>query len=56
MPTGVEVTFVEPGSRTPIDIEHRGWERLGARGEGWRDRNRMRWPTLLPHFRTAVVR
>jgi hypothetical protein len=54
--TDVEVTFVAEGSRTRIDIEHRGWERLGAGAGDWRDRNRMGWSTLLPHFTAAVVR
>lgn len=28
----VEMRFVPEGSRTRIDFEHRGWERLGERG------------------------
>jgi uncharacterized protein YndB with AHSA1/START domain len=49
--TEVEVTFVDQGNATTrVDIEHRGWERLGAQGETWRDANRGGWSTLLPHY------
>ena len=39
---------------TRVEIEHRGWERLGADGETWRDRNRGGWATLLPHYVAAA--
>ena len=29
-PTEVEVTFRSEGSQTVVELEHRGWERLGA--------------------------
>jgi len=49
--TEVEVRFVAQGSATTrIEIEHRGWERLGDAADQWRDRNRAGWSTLLPHF------
>jgi Activator of Hsp90 ATPase homolog 1-like protein len=49
--TEVEVRFVAQGTATTrIEIEHRGWERLGEVAEQWRDRNRVGWDTLLPHF------
>ena len=36
--TEVEIRFVAQGPRaTRVEIEHRGWERLGASGEDWRD-------------------
>jgi hypothetical protein len=41
-------------TRTLVEIEHLGWERLGAEADVWRDRNRMGWTTLLPHFITAA--
>ena len=41
---------------TTIEIEHRGWERLGTEGEQWRDRNRAGWHHLLPHFAAAITR
>jgi hypothetical protein len=39
---------------TTVEIEHRGWERLGVGGEGQRDANRGGWATLLPHFVAEV--
>ena len=53
--TEVEIRFVPAGSATRVEIEHRGWERLGAEGEDWRDRNRGGWATLLPHYVAAVA-
>lgn len=53
--TEVEIRFVPvERSRTRVEIEHRAWERLGAEGEAWRDRNRGGWSTLLPHYREAA--
>ena len=55
--TEVEVRFVPRGdAATLVEIEHRGWERLGTDGEPWRDRNRGGWATLLPHYMTATMR
>jgi uncharacterized protein YndB with AHSA1/START domain len=55
--TEVEIRFIEQGaSTTLVEIEHRGWERLGAEGEGWRDRNHAGWATLLPHYIAATSR
>jgi uncharacterized protein YndB with AHSA1/START domain len=54
--TEVEIRFVDRGDATTrVEIEHRGWERLGAEGESWRDRNHGGWATLLPHFEAAVA-
>jgi uncharacterized protein YndB with AHSA1/START domain len=53
--TNVEIRFVaRDDGATRVEIEHRGWERLGAEGVDWRDRNRGGWATLLPHYVTAV--
>ena len=62
--TEVEIRFVAQESResqgndgavsTRIEIEHRGWERLGADGDVWRTRNRVGWQSLLPHYLTAI--
>ena len=53
--TDVEIRFIpRGGAATTVEIEHRGWERLGAAGEDWRDRNRGGWATLLPHFVAAA--
>lgn len=55
--TDVEIRFVARGEgETTVEIEHTGWDRLGAVGEGWRDRNHGGWATLLPHFIAAAGR
>ena len=49
--TEVEIAFAPAGEgATEVRIDHRGWERLGARGEPWRDRNRRGWETLVPWY------
>jgi uncharacterized protein YndB with AHSA1/START domain len=53
--TEVEIRFLAQGqAATKIQIEHRGWERLGERGEQWRDRNLAGWQALAPHFLAAI--
>jgi len=55
--TEVENTFCDQGDATTrVDIERRGWERLGARGPDQRDANRSGWSGLLPHFIAACAR
>ena len=55
--TDVEIRFIDRGDGTTrVEIEHRGWERLGAEAETWRDRNHGGWATLLPHYLAAVNR
>jgi len=52
--TEVEIRFSEQGSETTrVEIEHRGWEKLGDRGQGWRDTNRGGWEGTLPHYIAA---
>jgi uncharacterized protein YndB with AHSA1/START domain len=55
--TEVEIRFVgvEPG-RTRVEIEHRGWDALGADAQSWRDRNHGGWSTLLPSYITHAER
>ena len=54
--TEVEIRFVATSpAATRVEIEHRGWERLGPDGPSWRDRNRGGWETLLPHYLAAVT-
>ena len=54
--TEVEIRFTAKGSGgTRIEIEHRGWERLGSKAGQWRDQNRAGWQTLLPHFQAAIA-
>jgi uncharacterized protein YndB with AHSA1/START domain len=53
--TEVEIKFVPLGpARCRLEIEHRGWERLGTDSQSWRDRNLGGWASLLPHFEQAV--
>jgi uncharacterized protein YndB with AHSA1/START domain len=53
--TEVDVRFVaRDGGGTRVEIEHRGWERLGAQGPAWREANKGGWNGLLPHFIEAV--
>jgi hypothetical protein len=54
--TQVEITFIDNhDSTTRVEIEHRGWERLGSRGPQWRDANQAGWNSLLPHFTAACT-
>ena len=53
--TEVEIRFVDAGTDTTrVEIEHRGWEALGAEAETWRDRNHGGWATSLPRFVAAA--
>jgi uncharacterized protein YndB with AHSA1/START domain len=54
--TEVEITFVARDGGTRVEIEHRGWERLGAAGADWRQANTNGWHGLLPHFIAATAR
>jgi hypothetical protein len=55
--TEVEIHFHPHGDRaTRVEIEHRGWERLGAAGDEWRNQNRAGWSSLLPHFQAAATK
>jgi uncharacterized protein YndB with AHSA1/START domain len=54
--TEVEIIFSEDERGARVDIEHRGWERLGALGPDWRQANIGGWSTLLPHYVEAAAR
>jgi uncharacterized protein YndB with AHSA1/START domain len=53
--TEVEIVF-RPlrDDATRVEIEHRGWERLGVKGQEQRDMHGSGWGTLLPHYERAV--
>jgi hypothetical protein len=55
--TDVDIVFNEVAElSTRVDIEHRGWERLGsARGPAWRDANRSGWNGVLPYYVAACT-
>ena len=53
--TEVEITFAAAADgRTAVRIEHRGWERLGAKGPQLRERNVRGWAGLLPAYIAAA--
>jgi hypothetical protein len=55
--TEVEIQFIpSAGDATRVEIEQRGWERLGADGEEYRRRNVHGWSSLLPHFTAAATK
>jgi len=49
-PTEVEVRFTPLGADTRVDLEHRGWERLGASAEESRRSYLNGWPNVLQQF------
>jgi uncharacterized protein YndB with AHSA1/START domain len=53
--TEVDVSFAPAGTATVVTIVHRGWDRLGSRGDGLRERNQRGWAGLLPHYRAATA-
>jgi hypothetical protein len=54
--TEVEIQFLPVGNAaTRVEIEHRGWESLGGVADERRERNRVGWATLLPHFEAATA-
>ncbi len=54
--TEVEIRFRDRGdATTQVEIEHRGWDRLGATGPARRDANGAGWAGVLPHFVTACA-
>jgi uncharacterized protein YndB with AHSA1/START domain len=54
--TEVDISF-EPqtGDRTLVQIEHRGWELLGASGASRREGNIAGWGGVLPFFIAAAA-
>ena len=49
-PTELEVTFTTDGENTRVDLEHRGWERLGAMAEEARSGYGENWNGVLALF------
>jgi len=55
--TEVEIQFISVApDAARLEIVHAGWERLGAAGNDWRDRNLGGWNGLLPSFVSAAER
>jgi uncharacterized protein YndB with AHSA1/START domain len=54
--TEVEIAFSPvAGGSTHVDIQHRGWERLGEHGPARRDANRRGWAGVLEPFAAACA-
>lgn len=54
--TEVEVRFRERDGATEVELEHRGWERLGERGTRQRAGYDAGWPGVLELFAAAAGR
>lgn len=53
--TEVEVRFTPEGKdRTRVDLEHRGWEKLGDKAQGMRDAYDQGWPAVLAPYEEAL--
>jgi len=55
-PTEVEILFDPDGNGTVVNLEHRGWERLGDRAEEARAGHDGGWQLPLERFAAAVAR
>ena len=53
--TEVEIRFSSLGTGTLVEIEHRGWQRLGAAGVEGRAGNLGGWRGVLPLFGQACI-
>jgi uncharacterized protein YndB with AHSA1/START domain len=53
--TEVEIRFIAQEGGTQVQIEHRGWDRLGAPAIPRREGNLAGWGSLLPHYQEAAA-
>jgi uncharacterized protein YndB with AHSA1/START domain len=51
--TEIEVRFKVQGDSTLVDLEHRGWERIGEIGPRARRDYEVGWPIVLARFENA---
>jgi uncharacterized protein YndB with AHSA1/START domain len=49
-PTEIEVRFTPEGEGTRVDLEHRGWEALGAEAEAVAETYANGWPLVFGRF------
>ena len=49
-PTEIEVTFTDVDGRTRVDLEHRGWERLGEKAAEARQGYSQGWKSVLAGY------
>jgi uncharacterized protein YndB with AHSA1/START domain len=55
-PTEVEVRFTDGPDGTLVELEHRGWERLGDLAKAGRESYAGGWPTTMSRFHDAAER
>ena len=48
--TEIEVTFTDEGGKTRVDLEHRGWERLGDEAVEARQSYNQGWEPVLAEY------
>jgi uncharacterized protein YndB with AHSA1/START domain len=48
--TEIEVTFTDEDGKTRVDLEHRGWERLGDEAAEARESYDTGWPPVLAAY------
>jgi len=53
-PTEVEVRFTDEGGKTRVDLEHRGWERLGEQGADVRESYASGWQRVLGAYAESI--
>lgn len=53
-PTEVEVRFTPRGEETVVELEHRGWERLGEEGISARGSYEQGWVGVLDRYARAA--
>ena len=55
-PTEIEVRFVREGADTRVELEHRGWERLGEElGRAGREGYDGGWTTVLGYYEQRLA-
>ncbi len=54
-PTEIEVRFIPDGEGTRVELEHRGWERLGDLATEARGGYDSDWPMVLGRFADAAA-
>jgi uncharacterized protein YndB with AHSA1/START domain len=54
--TEIEVTFTDMDGRTRVDLEHRGWEKLGERAAEARQGYGQGWESVLAGFAETASR
>ena len=53
--TEIEVTFVDEDGKTRVDLEHRGWDRLGDRAAEAKESYSQGWQTVLADYAESAA-